>query len=303
MATLSPSQAPPSDTSGGPGNPLTALLDKHHFLLRRLHSLSGIVPVGLFVIAHLFTNAQMAWQDGGETFQHEVDFIHSIPALLFIEIGLWVGIGFHAALGLYYTFSGKSNVRHYSYSGNLRYTFQRISGIVAFLFIFFHIATLRWRWDILGWYTPFYALGHDAPTIGHSIAPAIAEAPMSAPLTAYALQFSAWVALIYLVGVVFTIYHWSNGLWTAAISWGLTTSAAAMRRWGYACLGLFVALMVFFGMAFWGSLVYDFDQMTDAQKAAFLMIVEDGRWVFDEPLPAAALSVEAIAGDVHGAGH
>jgi len=35
------------------------ILDKCHFLPRRLHSLSGIVPVGLFVLMHLFTNFQL----------------------------------------------------------------------------------------------------------------------------------------------------------------------------------------------------------------------------------------------------
>ena len=281
-------------------NAFTAFMDKHHFILRRLHSLSGIFPVGLFIIAHLFTNAQMAWNDAGDTFQHEVNFIHSIPALVFIEISLWVGIGFHALLGLYYTFSGRSNVRAYSYSANWRYTLQRISGIVALVFIFFHIATLRWRWDILGWYTPFYASAYDAPGLAEAgwspaIADAVINAPMSGPLTAYALQFSTWVALLYLVGTLFTIYHWSNGLWTAAITWGVTTSAAAMKRWGYACLGLFVALFFFFAAAFWGSLVYDFDELRPEQKVAFMAIVEDGGWVFDEPIPDEAALAAHLA--------
>ncbi len=134
-------------------------LAKHHFLLRRLHSLSGVMPVGVFVIFHLFTNAQIAWAALGfeDKFQHEVDFIHDLPALLFLEVfGLWLPIGFHAALGFWYTFTGKSNVKRYSNWDNWRYLLQRITGIVALLFIVFHIATLRWRWD-LGLQTPFFA--------------------------------------------------------------------------------------------------------------------------------------------------
>ena len=92
-----------------------------------------------------------------DAFQHEVEFIHEMPALLYLEIfGLWLPIGFHAGLGLLYTFTGKSNVKRYSYGGNARYTLQRVTGILAFVFIFLHIATLRWRWDIFGWYTPFF---------------------------------------------------------------------------------------------------------------------------------------------------
>lgn len=255
-----------------PASPLT----RYHFLLRRLHSLSGILPVGLFVIAHLFTNAQMIWGqpeggDGHSVFQHEVDFIHSIPALLFIEIALWSSIGFHAVLGFYYTFSGKHNVKNYKYKGNYRYLLQRITGILALIFIFLHIATLRWRWDIFGWFTPFWAHGGvvDGETIGYDV-------PMSIPYTAYALQISWLVVLFYFVGVMSVVYHWANGLWTAAISWGITTSEAAMKRWGFACAGLFVALTVFFLAAMYGALVYDtVEDTTDEQRVVLAVSIDD----------------------------
>jgi len=251
--------------------------DRHHFLLRRLHSLSGILPVGLFVIMHLFTNAQLVWGQeegpaGYSVFQHEVDFIHSLPALLFIEIALWASIGFHAGLGFYYTFTGKHNVKHYAYKDNWRYTLQRISGIVALVFIFLHIATLRWRWDIFGWFTPFYGHG-GVDAQGNHFAEHV---PMSLPYTAYALQVSWLVVLFYLLGVMSVVYHWSNGLWTAAISWGITTSQAAMTRWGYACAGLFVALTVFFLAAMGGALRYDlYEGTTNDQKLVLAATVKN----------------------------
>ena len=34
-------------------------------------------------------------------------------------------------------------------------------------------------------------------------------------------------------------YHLANGFWTAAITWGLTVSKAAQRRWGFVCVGIF----------------------------------------------------------------
>lgn len=253
-----------------------SFFDRYHFLLRRLHSLSGILPVGLFVIMHLFTNAQLVWgQEEGDagysTFQHEVDFIHSMPALLFIEIALWASIGFHAALGFYYTFTGKHNVKRYAYKDNWRYTLQRITGIVALIFIFLHIATLRWRWDIFGWFTPFWAHGGvvDGQKIGEDV-------PMSIPYTAYALQVSWLVVAFYFVGVMSVVYHWANGLWTAAISWGITTSQAAMSRWGYVCLGLFVALTVFFLAAMGGALKYDLiEDTTDEQRIVLAVSIDD----------------------------
>ncbi len=252
--------------------PQLSLIERHHFLLRRLHSLSGIVPVGLFVIFHLFTNAQMIWPDAGATFQHEVDFIHSMPALLFIEISLWVGIGFHAALGLVYTFTGQGNVKNYSYSANLRYTLQRITGILALIFIFFHIATLRWRWDFFGWFTPFYGQLKIDGSYGKGV-------PMSMPLTAYALQYSWIVVLFYVIGVASVVYHWANGLWTAAISWGLTITPKAQQRWGAVCLLLFIALTAFWGAAIYGALAYSYQEMTTDQKIVFMEVIPDGREV------------------------
>lgn len=219
---------------------------KHYFLLRRLHSLSGIVPVGLFVVMHLFTNFQIMTGD----FQHEVEFIHGLPALLILEISIWVGIGFHAALGLYYTFADKPDLgvgeaAHYKYRDSWRYTLQRITGILALIFIFLHVATLRWRWDFGGWFTPFFVA---SPTDGQ---------PLVSATTAAALQHSRLVLAIYVVGIASVIYHWCNGLWTAAITWGLTISVASMRRWGYLCAGLGIVLTVFAGGAIVGSLRYE----------------------------------------------
>ncbi len=219
---------------------------RHHFLLRRLHSLSGIIPVGMFVIFHLFTNFQMVRE--GE-FQHEVNFIHSMPALLFLEIGIWLGIGFHAALGIVYTVSGNQpNAARYGWWDNWRYTLQRVTGILALVFIFLHIATLRWRWDIFGWFDPFYVSG---------VTPGGAEIPLAHASTAVALQAGWLVVLLYAVGAMSVVYHWSNGLWTAAITWGLTISDMAQRRWAWVCGALFVALTVFFSGAIYGALNYD----------------------------------------------
>ena len=255
-----------STASASPAEP--GLLERHHFLLRRLHSLTGIVPIGVFVIFHLFTNAQIIWGALGfeDTFQHEVDFIHDLPALLYLEIfGLWLPIAFHAGLGFVYTFSGKANVKHYRYGGNLRYTFQRVSGIVAFVFIFLHIATLRWRLDVFGWFTPFYA---DAEFGGETVGLASASTAIAFNGGPDASAFvGVLIVLFYAVGVMSAVFHWSNGLWTAAITWGVTTSVQSMRRWGYVCGALFIALTAFTALAIYGSVTY---QPTETELAAWM---------------------------------
>ena len=38
-----------------------SFLDRHYHLIRRLHSLSGVFPIGLFLIPHLTTNSSILW--------------------------------------------------------------------------------------------------------------------------------------------------------------------------------------------------------------------------------------------------
>ncbi|HLP84042.1 MAG TPA: hypothetical protein VK157_06805, partial [Phycisphaerales bacterium] len=59
------------------------------------------------------------------------------------------------------------------------------------------------------------------------------------------------VSLLYFSGITLLVFHFANGLWTAAITWGLTISRKAQQRWGVACAGLGAALML---MA-WSSLI------------------------------------------------
>ncbi len=220
-------------------------LQQHHFLLRRLHSLTGIVPIGVFLIAHLITNSTIVWGtlndriegDGLErrvgTFQHEVTFINELPLLLLIEISLWASIAFHSILGLWYARTGRTNTRAYGYGGNVRYTLQRISGYVGILFIFYHVATLRWGW---AWLVPGRTeWSHEYASSTLAMALRGAESGVT-PL-------GILVSLFYFAGVTLLVFHFANGLWTAAITWGLTISAKAQRNWGYACAALGVVLM------------------------------------------------------------
>ena len=44
--------------------------------------------------------------------------------------------------------------------------------------------------------------------------------------------------VLYLLGVWAAVYHMANGLWTAAIAWGLTVTAKAQRQWGNVCVAV-----------------------------------------------------------------
>ncbi len=238
----------PMSTVSAAGTP-GSFLDRHYFLLRRLHSLSGVVPIGVFLIPHLTTNSSIVWGEqlghspygpgtgGIYTFQHEVDFIHSLPALVLIEVGLiWLPLLFHAALGIVFARTGRTNVSAYRYGGNWRYSLQRITGYVALVFIFLHLSSLRWGWTYAGFFPTFSATEAASTTAEHFQDGRLGLA----------------MAAIYLLGVLSAVYHFANGLWSAAITWGLTVSRQAQVRWGRVCtaIGLFLGAMGI--AAIWG---------------------------------------------------
>ena len=214
------------------------------------------MPIGVFLIAHLVTNSSLAWgkfalrgqmpdttlaEGGIAYFQKEVTWINEqVPHLLLIEITLWLSIAFHSILGVFYAVSGRSNVRAYAYQDNWRYWLQRFSGYVGSLFIFYHVATLRWGWDFL--VPGGTAWSH------HFAASTLAAALRGSPDGFTGLGIL--VSVFYFAGISLLVFHFANGLWTAAITWGLTISAAAQKRWGYVCLALGVGLM----LAAWSAL-------------------------------------------------
>ena len=253
-----------------------ALLDRHYFLLRRLHSLSGVFPIGVYLFPHLATNSSIVWGSwlskshltapqaealaaaghathaGVETFQHEVNFIHSLPALVLIEIGLlWLPIAFHAILGVVFAASGQSNVARYAYQDNWRYTWQRITGYVGVVFIVMHVTSLRFGWTYGGLMPDF-------------------DYRQAASTTALHFQTGTlgvpFMATFYLLGVLALVYHFANGLWTAAITWGLTISTQAQRRWGYACASVGLALAAAAIAAVAGFASLDVDQAAEIER-------------------------------------
>lgn len=201
--------------------------EKYFFLLRRLHSLCGLVPIGVFLIFHLSANATVL--AGGGAFQFVVRKIHLLEeagVLVPVEMAfIFIPLAFHAILGIVIVFSAKLNVGAYRYGGNVRYTLQRITGIIAFFFIIFHVWQMHW----LG--------GTHGGQPGDFFDPE--NAPWSA---ARILQSSLMWGPIYAIGVVSAVFHLANGIWTALITWGITIGPRSQRMAGYACTAFGVAL-------------------------------------------------------------
>src|SRR5437762_11470470 len=112
------------------------------FVLRKLHQLSGIVPLGLFLLEHFYTNSKAL--TGAADFNNAVKELQSIPYILFVEIGgIFIPLIYHAVYGLFITWEARPNNLHYPYPRNWFYTIQRLTGIILFFFITFHVLNFR----------------------------------------------------------------------------------------------------------------------------------------------------------------
>ena len=115
----------------------------YSFWLRRLHSLSGIVPVGAFLLEHILVSNATAI-GGPAAYARQVRFLASLPLVPVLEIfGIWLPILFHALYGFYIWYRGEINVGDYPWTGNWMYTLQRWTGGIAFLYIIWHTYTMR----------------------------------------------------------------------------------------------------------------------------------------------------------------
>ena len=198
---------------------------KNYFLLRRLHSLTGII-FGGYLVVHLLVNATLA--QVGTVYQVQVNKIHDLPVLWAVEwIFIYLPILYHTVYGVYITATGQPNVGRYGYTKNWFYFFQRLSAIVIVLFMVFHVFSFKVGW-FNWWDNRLQFDPHNAP---YSVHQHMGVSPII-----------PWV--IYPLGILASCYHLANGFWTAAITWGLTVSEGAQRRWGYACAGLFVLTLL-----------------------------------------------------------
>lgn len=208
-------------TATAPDYAVHTIGGSNHFLLRRLHSLTGLI-FGGYLVVHLVVNATIAQM--GQHYQVQVNKIHDLPLLWAFEWGgIYLPILYHTVYGIWITLTGQPNVNHYSYKRNWLWFFQRVSAVVIVLFMIFHVFALKYGF-----------FGVNLSFDPHAASQTIHRHMTFSP-------FIAWV--VYPLGILASCYHLANGIWTAGITWGLTVSAGAQRRWGYVSMGLFVVTL------------------------------------------------------------
>jgi len=212
-----------------------SIFGRHEFVVRRLHSLTGLVPIGGYLVFHLATNAAIT--DGPQTYQRRADQIHMLgpTTLLVLEWSLiFLPILFHGLVGMVIVTRGKRNVGAYPYRENWRYTLQRASGVIAMVFILWHVFHMH-GWFRFEWWVENVA----RPLGGARFDPHHAAATAAGPI-----QSSWWIVAFYALGVTASVYHLANGIWTMGITWGVWTSPRAQSWANCPCAAIGVGLLI-----------------------------------------------------------
>ena len=157
---------------------------------RRLHSFTGAVPLAAYLLFHLYENSYSLL--GAAAYDTHVRPLRDLPYMLEVEFAvIYIPLTYHALYGLYVVYTGKHNAVQFSYARNWLYTAQRLTGVIALIFIAFHLYDQRLRPDVA------FA----------NVSGSIARPP---------------VLLLYVVGISAAAWHMFNGLWNFFIKWGFT---------------------------------------------------------------------------------
>jgi succinate dehydrogenase / fumarate reductase cytochrome b subunit len=187
---------------GGEGMSATATPPDASYLLRKLHSLSGIVPVGAFLAEHFWSNSTALVS--AAKYNEASRELQTIPFRLVVEwAAIFLPMLFHGGYGVYIWLRGKSNVSAYPWVSNWLYTAQRYTGLIAFVYIGWHLYTERW-------------LTHGKSTY------ADVEQLLRSP---YAIA-------LMIVGILASSFHLGVGIWNFLCKWGLAATVQAQRAAG-----------------------------------------------------------------------
>ena len=194
------------------------------FILRKLHQLTGIMPLGFFLLEHFYTNSKAL--SGAADFNTAVKDLQSIPYILLVEIGgIFIPLIYHAVYGMVITVEMRPNNLYYPYARNWFYTVQRVTGFILFFFITFHV--LNFRFGLIP---------------GLNMLSVARNPEQSFQIVSREFHMLP-IFLVYVVGITSTVWHLANGVWLFLVDWGITIGERAQKVAGYACLGFGVVLL------------------------------------------------------------
>jgi succinate dehydrogenase/fumarate reductase cytochrome b subunit (b558 family) len=199
--------APSTNSSGAAPAVATASVTE------RLFSLSGLVPLGAFLVVHLWMESRVLF--GPRTFGS------AAPGALLTAVDVVLVLApllFHGAYGAFLTVKRRPLGSPRPYPRAIA-ILMRISGGVALLFILAHVYTAR--------VTLAGARGADLESV---LAPRLSATTFGAPL----------LAIAYMVGLASVVFHFAVGVW----GFFAQRKASTRRVVAYACGATGVAVFV-----------------------------------------------------------
>ena len=174
------------------------------FIRARVGSLLAVVPLGVWVVIHLWHNlyafqGEAAWQSAVTEYPHP--FAEAVVGILVL-----VPLGIHIVWGIGRLLTSRPNNLHYGYYANLKYLLQRLSALGVLLFVGAHL------W--LAFLKPRLKEGH-------------AEAFSD---IAQEMHFHTPTLVVYVLGTLGVAYHLANGAQTFCMGWGLVSTQRGLRR-------------------------------------------------------------------------
>ena len=210
--------APPDNSTRKKGvQPLQAGKG-HSFFWRKLHSLTGIVPIGAFLVEHIISNWEIV--NGPLAYAQQVKFLNALPLVRVLEwVFIFIPLAYHAGYGVFITFRGRSNANVYPWAGNWAYIAQRVTGLIALAYIIQHVYRQRFA-------------GVSLPE--H---PGLAYAKVQFEFISH-----PWMIAVYAIAMVATCWHFAYGVWLFGAKWGITPGDNARKKSAWACGAVGTAL-------------------------------------------------------------
>ncbi|MCB9497772.1 MAG: hypothetical protein H6686_12870 [Fibrobacteria bacterium] len=206
------------------------------WVAKRIHSFVGIVPLGIYVILHLSRN--MSTLGGEKAFNDAIlDTWKSPSHYLWTALLVYLPLIYHSVYGVVLTMRAeKTNFFKYPNFENLRYVFQRLSAVGMLGFLFAHIFLTRVHVS-MGWLASQEVNPSGQVTFAY--------------FATHMWDFTKGTAIVYVLGILATVYHLANGVTTFCISWGITTGAKAQQRANVVALvfGLLLLTMGYLAVA------------------------------------------------------
>ena len=162
-----------------------------------------------------------AFERGPEGFTGAVHFINGLPLVPLLEIfGIYLPILFHGVYGLYMAYQSNAIPGQYAYGRNWAFTLQRLTGVLTFIFVFWHVYNTRVQ----------VYLGN------------VTHEELGAAMHGIATH-PAYFAL-YVVGFAFVggLSFQQRPVRAFLISWGITISPRAQKVSSCCCMILFAAI-------------------------------------------------------------